>query len=162
MQLWNQLKPSLEEHLLSTHQPQHHRLITSTATQTCGGKEHGRVTVKMTSFGLLGHGCPPSCWYWDIGPLSSAASPLVLACFCSMIISQDIRQDCGLVWLPSRTLTTSTCSQTLALRSLRWLKGWRVSVLGVIAWKSPSFSVRSGLDSHQAACKRSPRCVLNK
>lgn len=37
------------------------------------------------------------------------------------------------------TLTLSTCSQTLASQSLSCLKGRGVSVLGVIAQRSPSF-----------------------
>lgn len=49
MQLCKHLKPRPEEHLPSN-QPQHQR-ISPAAIQTCGGKE-GRVTVKMTSFGL--------------------------------------------------------------------------------------------------------------
>lgn len=97
---------SLEEHLPSN-QPHHHRRISSTATQTCGGKGR-RVTVKMTSLGLLRHGCPPSCSCWDSGSLPSTPSPPVLACFCSMITSRA--KIAGESDFHHTHLTTSTCS----------------------------------------------------
>lgn len=142
MQLWNQLKRTLEEHLPSN-QPRHHRQITPAPTQTCGGKGR-RLIVKMTPFGLLGLGRPPSCCCWEIGPLSTTASPPAPACFCS--ISQYICQDCALVWLPSRTLwlRLHVAKHWLCSHSV----GRGVSVLGVIAWKSPSFGhFRSDLGS---------------
>lgn len=132
MKLWDQQKFILEDCHPSS-QPQDWWQVPSVAAQPCGGNER-RVTVTMTSFGVLGHRCPPSCSCWDTGPLSSTASSAVLACFCSVAIRQDIS-----VTFSTHTLTLSTCSRSLALSDQAVRKGTTVTVFSLIAQKSPSF-----------------------
>lgn len=90
--------------------------------------------VKMTSFGLLAHGCPPSA---AAGTL--AFSPLWHPPFSSPGLylqrnHQDLCLDCVKVWLPSHFLTMFTCIHTLGFLSLSWLKGPEKADLCRMIW----------------------------
>lgn len=65
----------------------------------------------------------------------------------------------------THALTTSTCSYTVALQPLSWLKKpWSICT-GLICLKVSmmwTFSVRFGWDSCQASCKHSYWCFLNQ
>lgn len=82
-------------------------------TPACGDKER-RVSVKMTSSGLLGHGCPPYCCCWDIGSLSSSAPPHPVLFLQHQ--SGHLPRSWARLTSITHTLTASTCSQMLDLQ----------------------------------------------
>lgn len=135
LQLWSsgwrnfslQIRPSATDRPLLPLPP-------PTTTQICGGKERSVIDA-MTSFGILGHWRPPSRRCRDTKSSLLRSIPLlVLACFCSTMITEDNLPRClGYSDFSWRRLRVTSSLHDLGIFSrigVRFFLRSRVNVVG--------------------------------